>query len=417
MFLYPLLLIPGTRASDNELTTWLLLAFSVAIAVPILCLWPAVRRGRVMIGDSGAPWPWPWYPWSIPVMLSAILLGRSYSLCLTFDSVPSLSAEEAYRRLPSVFGSHFAVPLLFAAALLILEAGLVSKRRPWQTLALGLPLGTLGLCLIAEPQNAAALSLLHRMAATIGSPLWISLLLAIGFYAFAMWRRVPLAGRGLLASIVLLTVISPRALVWTELTSPPAWIWCLPFAITFADGAWRRRSLPLCEAGLYGVVAMWASRWWLTWPMEPVAVLAHLLFIWTLIVSAVCDDLPAKVLRESGSFLLMLWTFWAALISLAPHDPWWLLPLGIVVMAGVAGFIWWVRRPYEYLLLLVGLCGTAYGSAYVQGAYALHRQLHWAGLPALAWGLALLHVGLAVSAAKGGAMRWFGRGLAMAPSE
>jgi hypothetical protein len=42
---------------------------------------------------------------------------------------------------------------------------------------------------------------------------------------------------------------------------------------------------------------------------------------------------------------------------------------------------------------------------YIQGTYALHRQLHWVGLPAFAWGLALLQVGLAISALKG-ISRW-----------
>jgi hypothetical protein len=403
MFLYPLLLIPGTRASNNELTTWLLLAFSALIAVPLLILWPAVRRGRQMLSGAVAPWPWPWYPWAIPTLLSAILLGRSYSLCLTFDSVPTLTADEAYGRLPSVFGGYFAMPLLFAAGVLILEAALRSGRRGWQRAALGMPFGALGLCLVAEPQNSAAVMLMQRMAEAIGSPLWIGLWLAIGFYAIAAWRRVPLANRGLLISLMLLTAASPRALTWSDLTPPPAWAWGLAAAIVMCEGAWRRHSLPWYEAGLYGVIAVWQSPWF-AGPIEPVLIL-HALLIWTVVVSAVCDDRPARFLRELGSYVLWLWTIWAVIVSLHPHEAWWMLPGGIAVMASVTGFVWWLRRLPEYLALVIALCVATYGSSYVQGAFALHRQLHWVGLPAFAWGLALLHIGLAVSAAKGIAHR------------
>jgi hypothetical protein len=270
-------------------------------------------------------------------LLSAILLGRSYSLCLTFDSVPALTAEEAYQRFPSVFGGHFALPLPFAAGVLILEAALVSKRRDWQIAALGLPFGALGLCLVAESQNAAAGMMMQRMVEVISSPLWISLWLAIGFFSLATWRQVPLASRGLLASLVLLTAVSPRVLMWSDLTLPPPRAWGLAFAVAMLDGAWRRESLPWYEAGVDGVIIAWEPRWWFAWQVESVVVLFHAFLIWTIVVSAICNDLPARFFRELGSFVLWLWTIWAVLFALHALEPWWMLPGGIAVMAGVAG--------------------------------------------------------------------------------
>ncbi|MFO1095470.1 MAG: hypothetical protein U0992_19530 [Planctomycetaceae bacterium] len=138
LFLYPLWLLPTLKASDVVGTTWRIFAFPFVVGLSILLLWPAVRRGPRAVENNGSPWQWGWYPWTLFVFLGFCLCLRSYTLCLSFDAATALKFAAAYR-LENIFGLYFLAPVLLAAAVLVLEAGVQSGRREVQWWGLAIP--------------------------------------------------------------------------------------------------------------------------------------------------------------------------------------------------------------------------------------------------------------------------------------
>ena len=89
LFLYPLCLVPGFFFSSHDtiLKSWRVFLFSPAVALVLISLLPAVRRGPSYVGNNGTPWNWPWFPWTA---LGTVIVGlciRSYAITLSFDPV------------------------------------------------------------------------------------------------------------------------------------------------------------------------------------------------------------------------------------------------------------------------------------------------------------------------------------------
>jgi hypothetical protein len=189
-FLYPLALVPVLREPHGEALLWGLFGFSPAAGLVFLTLLPAIRRGRDYLRDNGSPWPWPFYPWSLFVFLAVAVVGRSVLLCWSLH----LLDGEGFTQV--IFGPYFLVPLGLALTVLVLELGLVSRHRPTQLVALLLPVGLVVLAGIGHRAEPVYREFLDLFTARLGgAPLFLTVLVAAGFYLYAWLRGVPFATR------------------------------------------------------------------------------------------------------------------------------------------------------------------------------------------------------------------------------
>jgi hypothetical protein len=212
-FLYPLLLSRYADEPRSEVTMWGLFAFSPAAGLVFLTLLPAARRGSGYVRDNGSPWPWPLYPWALFGVLAFAVAGRAFLLCW------SLHLLDAADLGGLMFGPYFLVPFGFALTVLLLEAGLASSRGALGT-ALAAPLGLVLLSQVGHRDDAIYQRFLDLFAERLGgTPLYVTVLAAAAFYAYAALRRVPRSADVLTAAVALLAAVGPDTLT-LEAASP-----------------------------------------------------------------------------------------------------------------------------------------------------------------------------------------------------
>ena len=218
-FLYPLALVQVVRDPHGEALMWGLWGFAPTAGLLFLTLIPAIRRGRGYTRDNGSPWPWPFYPWSVFAFLAAAVCGRAILLCWSFHLLAGPDDQ-------LVFGPYFLVPLGLAVAVLVLELGLVEGSRVARWVALAAPAGLVVLSATGHRADPIYAEFLQHFAARLGgTPLFVALLAAGGFYLYAWVRRVPLAPEGLTAVLAALAFVRPEALTVHDLTAPrPAFL-------------------------------------------------------------------------------------------------------------------------------------------------------------------------------------------------
>ncbi len=249
-FLYPLALVPYLRDPHSEALMWGLWGFAPAAGLIFLALLPAIRRGRDYTRDNGSPWWWPYYPWSVFVFLAFAVCGRAVLLCWSFHFLPSLDHL--------VFGPYFLAPFGFALAVLLLELGLVERSRVTQSIALAVPVGLAVLSAVGHrPDPVYAEFLGHFTARLGGTPLFVALVAACGFYAYAWARGATLAAEWLTGAVASLAVVKPDALALGAPAAPLAG----PLAVAVLLQVWlwvRRREW--WRVALGGVVlATWGG--------------------------------------------------------------------------------------------------------------------------------------------------------------
>jgi hypothetical protein len=410
VFLYPLWLIDPIRAGAGDVIPWRLFAFSLAAAATILTLLPAVRRGRFPIRESGVLWPWPWYPWTIFVFFGVCLVIRQYTLCLSFDPVSRLNAVAAYERMEHIFAPYFVIPILLAAAVLVLEAGLVSGRRGVQWLALELPLVCLPLALPGRAGNAAYVDFVERFTSNLGSPMWVTLMALTLFYAVAALRRVAGAERRALLCLLAMAFVGPEALNWLNVLTAlrdgadPRLLWLLA-GMLLGIACVRRHSRWWLESAAYAALAAAQSGWLDGLGFSRPVVAAHLLAAAVIAIAALRRDPLAVWLRGLAAVLLCAGPLYVCVRAAGGIEPAW-LPLAYIAAATLAaGWLGW-RLPHRLCLYAAALnVALAYGTSFLQLYAYLDRAVRWAGLPTFAIGIALLHLGLLISAKKGGGLR------------
>jgi hypothetical protein len=213
-YLYPLVLQPLTAEPHSEALLWGLFGFSAAAGLVFLTLLPAIRRGPDYVRDNGSPWRWPLYPWVLFGLLGLAVPARAFLLCW---SMHLLEAGDHDRL---VFGPFFLVPFGLAVAVLLLEIGLVARRRAVLGTALALPAVLIVLTVAGHRDDPIYREFLALFAARFDEPLTVALLASVGFYAYALQRRAPLAAEALTAALVALAVVGPDTLDRHELTAP-----------------------------------------------------------------------------------------------------------------------------------------------------------------------------------------------------
>ncbi|MCA9070897.1 MAG: hypothetical protein KDA84_18335, partial [Planctomycetaceae bacterium] len=219
LFLYPLVIAPALARGDVADASWRIFLFYPLVGMLLLGLLPAVRLGKEAVAQHGTPWKWPWFPWTLfGVLLGGVCL-RGYVLSLSFDPVLSLNTDAAMR-LSSAWGSYFLVPIVLALAVLILEAGIIAKKKSVQTVALALPAVCTVLALPWGPAHGPYAEFLTQFTRQLASPFLLTLIGSAGFYGMAWYRKVQWSEPALIATLLLLTTTSPNRLGPVHLLEP-----------------------------------------------------------------------------------------------------------------------------------------------------------------------------------------------------
>lgn len=407
LFLYPLVIVSTQSAAP---ALWRVYLFSPVAALILLTLVPAIRRGAAYVKDNGTPWAWPLYPWSLFVFFGICVTLRSYALCMSFDPVLSQNLEDAMR-LDSAFGGYFIAPIALAAGVLLMEAGLVTRRPSLQFAALLVPVLCLALSWPRPGMSVPYAEFLGRFTATLGSPFWIAALAAVAFYAYARGRGVRAAEPACVAATALLACVE-RGALYQPLTFEPSPIWLWAVACVGAALGIRRRSSAWCFAGsLAAVVALRAT--WLTdagWLLRNAAP-AHLVAAVMLLLGAIYRDDCARLLRKGGGCLLLLGACSAALWpSGYPHE----LSEGLrsaylaCVIATAFVYSWAFTSPFMFYVAAIGGF-AALVRWLIELAHLLRAVWRWDGAAYFVVGLALFAVGVLISATKSGLVKRLGR--------
>ena len=400
-FLYPLALSRLAVRPESEALLWGLFGFCPAAGLVFLSLLPAVRRGPGYVRDNGSPWRWPLYPWVLFGVLGLAVPARSFLLCW---SMHLLAGRDQHSL---IFGPYFLIPFALAALVLLLEVGIVSRLRAVLAVALAAPAGLVALALVGHEADPVYQGFLATFSARLGGdPLYLTLLAAGGFYAYAALRGVSPATEGLTAVLAALAVVGPDTLARGELMTP----WPAPMLaaalLQLGLGLWRRQSWR-CLAGVVGLgagVALASSGADGGQPLHLLAVF-HVVLFGLLFVGASFTDVLGRSLREVGALLVVLAclaVLFGPTVQGVPAAVVEAYPL--VLAALLAGYGWLLgHRLSQAGAALVLACWSA--AAGWRGYRSLREVV--IGLDLMALSLGLFALAVLVSLTKSGALaRW-----------
>lgn len=403
-FVYPLAISPLFTRSWNRLLPWGLFGFSIASAVALVTLLPAVRRGAAYTKDNGTPWRWPYFPWSLFVILAVAAGMRHYYLCLSFHTVPGVD---------SLFRPYFLVPPMLAVCTLFMEAALVSGRWSTRLIALTTPVASLVLAVWQPATSFWQRRFLEDFSeVTGGHPLFVSLVACVMLYALATARRLQGAVDCLTLSVAGLAVIRPTAQLADLLHPMPLPI--LLCGVIQLYPALIRRSSPRLLASACLMLAAFTIEYGKSWIIDEWGVVPwHLTMAIVLVVGGMFNDRFTKVLQNLGAAMLaisaMVWAAWMVTTSVETFEPPWSLWLAylypLIAAALAAGYGRFVGNRGYYGVAAVDI--IIFSTIAAQRTYDYARQM-LAGLDYLLLGALAFVIAALISLVKTGLpQRWW----------
>jgi len=305
LFVYPVLLVPNQITKDPELIAWRILLFSPCAAVAFLAFLPAVRRGARYVRDNGTPWSWPWFPWGIIGLLAACVGYRAFSLSLTFDPVATLNYQQAME-LQSAFGGYFLVPMLLAAAIVMLEIGLVEQIPKIQYAALMIPVACFAIAFPSLARSGPHAEFLLLFVNQLGSPVLLSGIAGCLFYGYAWLRKVRFAEEALVTALLVTSFVWVDTLSLRTLSDPHPLPFVLIAIIQFGICIARMDSRRVVLGAVCTVMALRCNPW-LLWPAGYRDFATTQLIVGSvLLVGIFFKDEFARLLRFLGAIALMI---------------------------------------------------------------------------------------------------------------
>ena len=401
LYLYPLLLLALLRLSTvSEMgpLVWGLYLFPLAAGAVSLLLVPAIRRGAAYAEENGTPWSWPWFPWILFGVLAGCAGVRSYWLTLSFYPVEGML---------SPFGAYFLVPMVLALAVLLLEAGLATKRGWLRDAGIALP--ALALVMIFPGQRGGHVheQFVGMIARTATSPALLGALSVLAFYVYAWLRRQRLAEVGVVIALAVASVVGRETTGLRSLVSP-RFLLLGALAIVEIVQLLRRRTSWRAAVVVAGLVAALAAAFKGTWFNSAGGIVPlHLAYAGALIVGACFKDRLARFLQSAGALVLAV-VFLAALFfgdRLLPGSAGWSRTTYVVAAFVLAPLYWLIVRNVQYMrVLLLNVTATtlwALGGAYILASRLWRKR----GAALIFWGGASFVLAALISVLKTGALR------------
>ena len=392
-FLYPLWLASADPQFGEFELRLRLLGFPLLAGAMLLTLWPAIRRGPWYVRSNGTPWGWPLYPGVLFGVLAFGACARAHCLTISFDLVPGTSG---------VFDWYFLVPVLFACAVLLLEAGVASRSHVAGNVALVAPLVLAMFAVRDSGMTPVAELFRSELTAAYGSPLFWTTLAAVAFFGVAALRQIAGGLAMLVATSAVYVVVGPGTEDLATLAAPSA----LALTPLLGIAAWRGWRQP-SAAHFFLVLIVTIASATIAFKDTPLtihglALPLHLAWLAAVVVAARFAGSFARALRYASAAALGL----AGVLALAGREP--LFPdisqlarltyLGVLIVA--ATLTWSATRRRIYLsvgiinLLLLLLASSV----------QMYEILRWRveGLKPLLWGVAFFVLAVVISFAKGG---------------
>lgn len=401
LFAYPAWL--GHLSLTDQLTplAWWTLSFPTLVAISILMLVPAARSGANRVRGNGTPWSWPLYPWTLFVMLGIGMAIRSVSLTFSFDPTKGFT---------SGFQGYFLIPTLLAALLVLAEASVRrGDGRSWWRLVLA-PLPLLALALPGVPKSFAQQRYLELLQEAVGSPVQVTAILLLVYFAYLLARGVRNAEWGLLASLGVLSVVDRHTLdlnTLSEIQITPAALGLLLLTLS----ALVRRSTARLSLATFGSMTA------LSYAFSETQFVAfqgylpiHLTALLLMLNGFVFSDPLGQWIRRNVAMLLAV----SVILSILAYRfvfPDYLTAWHALYALCCGGIVWLAWRSNKRLkdFLSMWLCGSIAGCHLAESYLRANPILTYLpGRDWILWGTGFLLLGLLVSFAKGGQLRrWY----------
>lgn len=396
-YLYPAILIQWMRNPWSAGINWGLFCFSTVMGGLFLTLLPAIRRGPDYVSSNGSPWKWPWYPWILFGVLGFGVCVRAYYLCFTLHGVVGFQ---------SIFGLYFLVPFLFAANVLLLEAGLVSRRKGVIRSALLLPIGLVALAMTASPADAADLGFLSLFRSTLQmSPLLLVMSAVTAFYFVAWLRRVADACLAVALALIAISFCGPDTFNPSTSVDPLGLPIFAAGGLFLIVGVLRRNAIDCLLGAWCAVAAVWLDFHDTVLGAYHGAIPMHLLLASILVVGAVFRDARGRWVQNLGAATILLFALTAANFAYRrpaelPNAVLAIYPPSAAVVAVVYGFL--VKNRWYYTGAIGSLFGWSAGTGVSVYRYVRNAVV---GLNYIVLGAVFFLVAIAVSLSKIGLLQ------------
>lgn len=183
-FASPLVLGRAVAERQTQLSNWGPMLFSVAVAVAIGLLAPAIRRGGEAVRDNGSPWRYPLYPLSLFAVLVVLAGIRAHAIWISFGFI----------------GAAVRFEFLLLAPILLAVLGLMIESPYQRSAAMALaPLLMLG---AVTPGGTSHLPMIGDVRDAFGSAGTFCGFAIAAFYTYAWIRRTAAAPVGLVATML-----------------------------------------------------------------------------------------------------------------------------------------------------------------------------------------------------------------------
>ena len=395
-FFFPLVFaVRNTHFEDTDARI-LVLAFPFLCAACLLTLIPAITKGRAEVAENGTPWKWPFYPYSAFVLLAVGLCFRIAMVTWSFDHSSTFG----------MLGSWLYVPLLFAAAWILFEFGVVEESTRLRKLALNLlPLG-IPLAMDWSVDNSE--NFYHLVTANVASPVWLTMVGLIALLAVVRLRGFGEANPFIGAALILAALLKMDGQFMGSPMELQAW----PFVCIaiLAIASYGRRSLSvtvlLAASSLSVPVAQYATPFLKPWfgggeVFTMLCLMACLILAAAFVMGLLTNDRLAKQLRVVLAYVFPTLALLMALETISESHVVY-LPVALMIALALASFLTYLfagsRLHLCSIVLTFGVMIVTLGSQ-PQVMSSLD------GVPLLQFmvaGIGCLGLGLLVSAMKAG---------------